>query len=245
MKRIEAQAWWKNNPVTLSSWFYMRPTFHLDSPRTRDREIKRGKGERRVGVCAFTLPVLPPLSIFVSSFCAHSTHTLAVQWIFNLDLISCAPDETNTDSLFTFVKAPAAAVLVPHTPCVHTNTHSHTHNLWIGGLAPAGAYRKSRLCTKWPWLHRAALCRALLLFLLTHIHQRTHTVCVMFHKTQQHCCTLALVTSIITQHLLSTTGLKRNQQIKTLKKLYLNICMKSTVSTEGQCVQLLPQCHST
>lgn len=89
--------------------------------RQGDKERKRRK-EEGGGVCAFTLPVLPPLSIFVSSFCAHSTHTLAVQWIFNLDLISCAPDETNTDSLFTFVKAPAAAVLVPHTPCAHTHT---------------------------------------------------------------------------------------------------------------------------
>lgn len=95
--------------------------------RQRDREIKRGKKreERRERVCASALPILPPRSVFVSSFCARSAHTLTVQWIFNLALISCAPDETNTDSLFTFVKAPAAAVLVPHTPCVHTNTHTH------------------------------------------------------------------------------------------------------------------------
>lgn len=67
------------------------------------------------------------LSIFVSSFCARTTHTLTVQWSSNLALISCAPDETNTDSLFTFVKAPAAAVLVPHT---HTHTiRAHKHAL--------------------------------------------------------------------------------------------------------------------
>lgn len=136
----------------------------------REREIKRGKGGGE------SVPLHSPLSIFVSSFCARSTHTLTVQWISNLALISCAPDETNTDSLFTFVKAPAAAVLVPHThtPCVHTNTH----NLWIWGLAPAGAYRKSRLCTKWPRLHWATLCRALLLFSLKRIHKHTHTHCV-------------------------------------------------------------------
>lgn len=98
-----------------------------ETERQGDKERKR---RRRGGrVCAFALPTLPPLSIFVSSFCARSTHTLTVQWIFNLALISCAPDETNTDSLFTFVKAPAAAVLVPHTH-THTHTmraHKHTH----------------------------------------------------------------------------------------------------------------------
>lgn len=63
-------------------------------------------------------------------------------------------DETNTDSHFTFVKAPAAAGLVPHTQAdVHTNTHMHTHTAFDSGLVPAGAYRKSRLGTKWPWLH--------------------------------------------------------------------------------------------
>lgn len=45
-------------------------------------------------------------------FCSFSPcHTL--KWILQLGLISCAPDETNTDSLFTFVKAPRAAVLNP------------------------------------------------------------------------------------------------------------------------------------
>lgn len=185
MKRIEAQARWKNNPVTLSSWSYMRPTFHLDSPRTRERDRGRERDKerkRRGRVCAFALLILAPLSIFVSSFCAHSTHTLAVQWIFYLALISCAPDETNTDSLFTFVKAPAAAVLVPQTHTMRAHKHALTHNLWIWGLAPAGAYRKSRLCTKWPWLHWTTLCRALPLFSLSRIHKHAHTVtaCVMF-----------------------------------------------------------------
>lgn len=167
MNRTEAQARWKNNPVTLSSWSYMRPTFHLDSSRTRERESEAerlgGDKERKEEGESVPLhsPILAMLSIFVSSFCACSTHTLTVQWIFNLALISCAPDETNTDSLFTFVKAPAAAVLVPHT---------HTHR--IRGLAPAGAYRKSRLCTKWPD------CTEQLLSLTTLTH--TPTQCVMF-----------------------------------------------------------------
>lgn len=181
MKHTEAQARWKNNPVTL---FMVRHEAHISfgqpkneraKQRQGEREIKRGKGGEEGGVCAFALSTLPPLSIFVSSFCACSTHTLTVQWISNFALISCAPDETNTDSLFTFVKAPAAAVLVPHTLCMHTNTHSHTHshNLWIRGLAPAGAYRKSRLCTKWPWLHSAMLS----CYSRTHSQTRTHTVC--------------------------------------------------------------------
>lgn len=89
----------------------------------REREIKRGKGGGE------SVPLHSPLSIFVSSFCARSTHTLTVQWISNLALISCAPDETNTDSLFTFVKAPAAAVLVPHTHTMRAHKHAQPLNL--------------------------------------------------------------------------------------------------------------------
>lgn len=164
------------------------PHFILDSPRTRERdrdtergEIKRGRGGGRV--CAFALLILPPLSIFVSSFCARSTHTLAVQWIFYLALISCVPDETNTDSLFTFVKAPAAAVLVPQTHTVRAHKHAPTHTQPLNPRpSPAGAYRKSRLCTKWPWLHWATLCVVLSCFSHLHDFSNTHTltVCVMF-----------------------------------------------------------------
>lgn len=147
MKHIEAQARWKNNPVTLSSWSDMRPTFHLDSPRTREQPERERDKERRGG--GESVPLHSPLSIFVSSFCARSTHTLTAQWISNLALISCAPDETNTDSLFTFVKAPAAAVLVPHTPCVHTNTHSHTQPLNLRPSPSWGLQEK-------PTLHKMA-----------------------------------------------------------------------------------------
>lgn len=110
-----------------------------------------------------------PLSVFVSSFCACSTHTLTVQWIFNLALISCVPDETNTDSLFTFVKAPAAAVLVPHT-----NTHTYTHTQPLNRRpSPSWGLQEE------PTLHKmalAALCRAPLLSLLAHVHKQTHRV---------------------------------------------------------------------
>lgn len=139
--------------------------------------------------CAFALPILPPLSIFVSSFCARSTHTLAVQWIFNLDLISCAPDETNTDSLFTFVKAPAAAVLVPHTHTMHAHKHALIHTQPLNQRpSPSWSLQQE------PTLHKmalAALSCTLLLFLLTHIHKHTHThtqyvSCFVRHNTAAH-----------------------------------------------------------
>ena len=64
----------------------------------------------------------------------------------SLALISCVADETNSDSLFTFVKALAAAVLVPHTK-VHTPS------------APAGPSRKSRRGTKSLSLSRSLVTR--------------------------------------------------------------------------------------
>lgn len=137
MKRVQAEARRKKNSPD--------PLF----TERHEARISFGPGTERGDTEAGS----PPLTIFVSSFCAHSTHTLAVQWIFNLALISCVPDETNTDSLFTFVKAPAAAGLVPHTPGDMHTKHTHAHTAFDSGLVPAGANRKSRLGTKWPWLH--------------------------------------------------------------------------------------------
>lgn len=120
--------------MTLFSRAYMRPTFHLDRPRTKERdgamEIKRGKGGGEIESLCLCTPRSAPRSLFLFPLFVRVQHTLTAQWIFNLDLISCAPDETNTDSLFTFVKAPAAAGLVPHThthTLLHVQTHTHTH----------------------------------------------------------------------------------------------------------------------
>lgn len=131
MKRGEAPARRKKNkPVSLSPRAEVRPTFHSDSPRRKERdgemEIKRGKGGGEIASLRLCAPRSAPCSLFLFPLFVRVQHTLRAQWIFNLDLISCVPDETNTDSLFTFVKAPAAAGLVPHT---HTRAHrrAHTH----------------------------------------------------------------------------------------------------------------------
>lgn len=53
-----------------------------------------------------------PCSLFLFPTFLCATHCSG---FFNLALISCTPDETNTDSFFTFVKAPTAAVPIsPH-----------------------------------------------------------------------------------------------------------------------------------
>lgn len=53
-----------------------------------------------------------PCSLFLFPAFLCATHCSG---FFNLALISCTPDETNTDSFFTFVKAPTAAVPIsPH-----------------------------------------------------------------------------------------------------------------------------------
>lgn len=153
----------------------------------REREIKRGKRSRGGGVCAFALPTLSPVSIFVSFFCAGSTHTLTVQWIFNLALISCVPDETNTDSLFTFVKAPAAAVLVPHTPCVHTK-HALTHTPPLNSRPnPSWGLQEEQTLHK---MALATLRRTLPSSPNTRIYKHTHSVChVSLDRTLPHIST--------------------------------------------------------
>lgn len=150
--------------LTLCSWSDMRPTFHLD----------REGGHRGR---------LSPVHYFCFLFlCPLYTHILAVQWIFNLALISCVPDETNTDSHFTFVKAPAAAGLVPHTPGdVHTNTHAYAHSLW---LRPSPSWGLQEEQTR----HKMALAA---LSCTQRSHLQTCTVCVMFLWTGQQRHTFA------------------------------------------------------
>lgn len=143
-----------------------------ESETEREREIKRGKrggGEEGDRVCLCTPCSAPALYFCFLFLCMVDAHTLTVQWIFNLALISCVPDETNTDSLFTFVKAPAAAVLVPHTQ-IRTHTLTHTQPL---NQRP----RPSWGLQEEPTLHKmalAALSCTLLLHSLTHTHARTH-----------------------------------------------------------------------
>lgn len=114
-----------------------------------------------------------------------------MQWIFNLALISCVPDETNTDSLFTFVKAPAAAVLVPHTPCVHTK-HALTHTPPLNRRpSPSWGLQEEQT------LHKMALatlrCTLPSSPANTRIYKHMHSVChVSLDRTLPHISTCHL-----------------------------------------------------
>jgi len=159
MKRIEAQARWKNNPVTLSSWSDMRPTFHLDSPRTesetegdKERKGRRGGGE--------SVPL--PRSLFLFPLFVHA-------------------QRTHTHSAIDFK-------LGPHQLCAWWNKHWQPLYICKGPCSscarpPHTQPLNRRPSPSWglqdePTLHKmalAAFCCAFLLFSLTCIYRHTHT----------------------------------------------------------------------
>lgn len=176
MKRIDALARWKNNPVTLSSWSYMRPTFHLDSPRTSERdqdgqkgEIKRGKGGVWGGVCAFALPILPPLCFCFLFLCMLNAHTHGAMDFQLGPHQLCAWWNKHWQPLY-ICKGPCSSCACP----THKHTHLHTHTQPLNRRpSPSWGLQEE------PTLHKmalAALCRAPLLSLLAHVHKQTHRV---------------------------------------------------------------------
>lgn len=138
MKRIDALARWKNNPVTLSSWSYMRPTFHLDSPRTSERdqdgqkgEIKRGKGGVWGGVCAFALPILPPLCFCFLFLCMLNAHTHGAMDFQLGPHQLCAWWNKHWQPLY-ICKGPCSSCACP----THKHTHLHTHTTFESQAQP-------------------------------------------------------------------------------------------------------------
>lgn len=122
--------------------------------RQGEREIKRGKGgEEGASLCLCTPHSAPTLCFCFLFLCMLNAHTHSAMDFQLGPHQLCAWWNKHWQPLY-ICKGPCSSCACP-THTMHAHKHTLTHNLWIGGLAPAGAYRKSRLCTKWPWLHSA------------------------------------------------------------------------------------------
>lgn len=180
MKRIEAQARWKNNPVTLSSWSYMRPTFHLDSPRTserdrdRDREIKRGKGEEEgESLCLCTPHSAPALYFCFLFLCTLNAHTHSAMDFQLGPHRLCAWWNKHWQPLY-ICKGPCSSCACPtHTMRAHKHALTHTQPL---NRRPSPSWGLQEE----PTLHKMALAALSCTLpcspaILAYTHSQTHT----------------------------------------------------------------------